>query len=114
MPEAKKDRLGYFAKDAEEAKARDKARRLEVAARNDALLANADFSEFLREVARRGGLMRPQFKSGDDWNDGYRAALKDLVCYVVTQSSRGPKWLAEYVAAMADKDGTTEKERINE
>lgn len=86
-------RFGRRAAACEQARA-ERARRI---ARNDALFANEDFGEFLREVAQRAGYFSanavlPGFLAG------YNAALRDVVNGLVVNSTRGPAWLCNYAA----------------
>jgi len=102
---------GFGAKDAREIAAKEAAaaRRAEYAARNDALLADGNFAEFLGEVADRARYLKAEFEGGGAWGAGYRAALRDLVNGIVVNSTRGPVWLGAYAAEKIRK--TTEKER---
>ena len=76
--------------------------------RNDALFENANFRDFLADVANRALYFRPLTGLPDEALHA-TLALRDIVNGLVVNSSRGADWLREYAAASAVKP-PTEKE----
>ena len=102
---------GFGSKDARQREAAEaaEARRAEFAARNDALLADGNFTEFLGEVADRARYLKAEYDGGGAWGAGYRAALRDLVNGIVVNSTHGPVWLGAYAAERTAKQQKKER-----
>lgn len=96
----KVEKMGRSPKKAETALER-RARRAANAAELDGLLEDARFRAFLGKLADRAGYIAAEAPR-DEWTQGYRAALRDVVNGVVVNSSRGAAWLAAYVAGKAE------------
>ena len=89
--------LGYESRRNKEFAEAQKKERIRMMERADALLANADFCEWLEGVADAAGILtaRPRL---DEYASGFQEALKMTVASFVKASPRGAKWMAEYVA----------------
>ena len=97
MSEEKKgSALGYESRRDKEFAEAQKKGRVRMMERADALLANADFCEWLEGVADTAGLLAvcPRL---DEYRAGFQEALKMTVASFVKASPRGAKWMAEYV-----------------
>lgn len=95
-------KLGYVSARAEEAAAKAAERLNAKVARNDALFANADFRDLLDDVAARALLLKPALGLAPECQAA-ALALRDLVCGLVVNSSRGATWLRDYAARAAVK-----------
>lgn len=99
-----KDRnaLGYESRRDREFAEAQKKERIRMMERADALMANADFCEWLEGVADAAGLLAacPRL---DEYRAGFQEALKTTVAGFVKASPRGAKWMADYVAKRQTK-----------
>lgn len=104
------DRMRKSAGLMEQASADRNARRAAAALRNDSLLGNADFSDFLAALANRAEYFHADYSRPDEWYAGYHAAFRDIVNGVVMNSSKGADWLRDYAAQEAEKHAKTEND----
>lgn len=81
------------AKDAAEEKRRQVL--ASVAERNNCLLSDRRFREFLAILADGGRVLDPSSDCGE-YERGRRDALRDVVLGIVRRSDGGAAWLAEY------------------
>lgn len=111
MSEESKEKLGFGARQMrrEEEKAARRARLAELSRRNDALLESKDFRDWLKDIADVGSFLAPANDGVySDFQRGECAAFRMIVSRIVTHSTKGAAWLAEYAREKAEK--LTEKE----
>lgn len=95
-------KLGYNSKRNEEASAKAAERLNAKISRNDALFANADFCDFLNDLANRAVYFQPINGCQDEYKTA-ALALREIVNGLVLNSSRGAEWLRAYAAQAATK-----------
>lgn len=103
------ERMNRTAENADRRQSEAAARRAAASLRNDELLENANFRDFLAALAGRAEYFHAEYSRPDEWYAGYHAALRDIVNGVVMNSSRGADWLRDYAAREAEKRTKTEK-----
>ena len=112
MSEENKEKLGFGARQMrrEEEKAARRARLAELSRRNDALLESKDFRDWLKDIADVGCFLAPANDGVySDFQRGECAAFRMIVSRIVTHSTKGAAWLAEYAREKAVKLDTKEE-----
>lgn len=66
-------------------------------ARNDRLLSNQDFCEWLKFVAKKSGFMFPLGKTASEFDAGYRQAMLNMVSDIVVNSTQGADFIADII-----------------
>ena len=106
MSEESKEKLGFGARQMrrEEENAARRARLAELSRRNDALLESKDFRGWLKDIADVGCFLTPANDGVySDFQRGECAAFRMIVSRIVTHSTKGAAWLAEYAREKAEK-----------